>query len=239
MSYFLEFRRDIAAFLIALRRSVDEPFARRVRLESYDINEYMKIMLMIEEARIRFDSHFYSSDRRNVDKIRESKYDLIKFIDDFIVAASSYPDIFSLPFRGFIARRPRINIQEEMQSIFYNELDVVDAIAIFRDVISRSEINNYVDKIISLNDFVETVPLQQVAPAKFDIVANKIILADGAPKTLKDDRNNISAAFDHIRNAGRNLIASLEGSNCDRRLIDSVKDLQDQIEKMEILLKLV
>jgi hypothetical protein len=60
-------------------------------------------------------------------------------------------------------------------------------------------------------------------------VNSKITVAKVAPMAAPGDRTNIESALDYIRNAGKTLIANLENSNCDRRLLDGVKELQEQL----------
>src|SRR3546814_11673970 len=63
---------------------------------------------------------------------------------------------------------------------------------------------------------------------QFAIVDGRIVVDQRSPQTDQADRDNIISALEHICSSGDPLISNLDNSNCDRRLIDSVKELQDQ-----------
>ena len=75
----------------------------------------------------------------------------------------------------------------------------------------------------------EIVPKQQIAPAQFGIVNNRIVVVDRPPTTEEADRRNISAAHEHIQASGQELASTLDRSNWDKKLINSVKALHSQI----------
>src|SRR3546814_20633609 len=64
---------------------------------------------------------------------------------------------------------------------------------------------------------------------QFAIVDGRIVVDQRSPQTDQADRDNIISALEHICSSGDQLISNLDNSNCDRRLIDSVKELQDQL----------
>jgi hypothetical protein len=68
-----------------------------------------------------------------------------------------------------------------------------------------------------------------VAPVQFDIVNSRIVVASRAAQPSEADRANIQSALEHIRGSGENLLNNLANSNCDRRLLESVSELQSQL----------
>ena len=82
---------------------------------------------------------------------------------------------------------------------------------------------------LAFEDLGRIVPRQQVAPVKFAITDGRIVVDQSPPRTEHADRDNIKSALEHICSSGDQLISNLERSNCDRRLLESVKELQEQL----------
>jgi len=82
------------------------------------------------------------------------------------------------------------------------------------------------------------VPQQQVAPARFEIRESKIFVSKAENEILSGDRSNIEATREHLESAGLDVIANLEISNCDRRLLESARQLHKQIVDQENIVKI-
>jgi hypothetical protein len=101
---------------------------------------------------------------------------------------------------------------------------------LFREHIDQLRIEPEVRQTkLTFNDLKEIIPQQKVAPVQFEVLNARIVIANRTPATLKQDRSNIAAALEHIRSNGDRLIENLRNSNCDRRLLDAVRDLQSQL----------
>jgi hypothetical protein len=118
---------------------------------------------------------------------------------------------------------------------------VGEAIIRLREIIEQVDFNYPapVQSALDLDDLAKIVPRQQqVAPVQFSIKGEKINISSRPPKTLPADKSNILAALDHISSAGGELIENLERSNCDKRLLDKVKELQAQLVSGENIVRI-
>ncbi len=227
---FQDLRRDISSFLLGMRQAIDRPYRLGSRRGTADERDrFMRTMLLVEEARIRFNSYVRFRPEPSTDEWMEIRDGLFKFVNALLHSDSIDPEIFDRPFRV-----PRQAIPRDSPSPFLTSLGengtVGDAIIAFRDVLEQTTVTTTLQTSLDFRDLATIVPRQQVAPARFEVVSGRIVLAHLAPTTLQEDRNNIDAALSHIKNSGQALIHSLEQSNCDRRLLDSVRELQSQIE---------
>lgn len=92
-----------------------------------------------------------------------------------------------------------------------------------------------VDPLIKLRDII---PDQQVGPAQFDIVADRLVIIPQPAEPLVLDMSNIAAAFAALANDGDRILAELTGSNCDRKLVDSVQRMQTMLRSERNIVQL-
>lgn len=214
---------------MAMRHAVDRPYRPISRRGTEDREQFMRSMLLVEEARVRFNSYVRFREEPTPEEWMEVRDGLFKFVNGFLHSPDVDPAVFDRPFRV-----PMPSAQRDKLSPFLTSLTqgatVGDALVAFRNVLEQSTVTTTLQTSLDFGDLTTIIPRQQVAPARFDVVDGRIVLADLIPKTLEEDRSNISAAFDHIKGSGESLIRSLEQSNCDRRLLDSVRELHTQIE---------
>ncbi|WP_294282063.1 hypothetical protein [uncultured Sphingomonas sp.] len=81
-------------------------------------------------------------------------------------------------------------------------------------------------------------PSQSVAPLQFQISNGKLALKQQRPTADRDDANNIAEARSHLEEDGEKILTYLAQSNCDKRIIDSVQDLQDQLKSGKNIVRL-
>lgn len=189
----------------------------------------MRSMLLVEEARVRFNSYVRFREEPTPEEWIEVRDGLFKFVNGFLHSPDVDPAVFDRPFRVPVPSAQRDNLSPFLM-LLTQGATVGDALVAFRNVLQQSTVTTTLQTSLDFGDLTTIVPRQQVAPARFDVVDGRIVLADLIPKTLEEDRGNISAALDHIKGSGESLIRSLEQSNCDRRLLDSVRELHTQIE---------
>lgn len=226
-------RRNIVAFLSSLRQSVDRPFRSRLPEVSEDRERLMQAIMMVEEARIRFNMYMRYREEPTAEDWGAARRGLSQAIDSFVRAYEADPLISN---RRFIFRPilppDRENPTPFMQRLIGTEksLPVFLALARFREYLDEVRIESDVTQAsLSLDDLEQIVPRQQVAPVQFDIVDGRIVVSQRAPAVAKSDRANVQSALEHIRGSGEQLINNLERSNCDKRLLESVKELQSQL----------
>jgi hypothetical protein len=76
----------------------------------------------------------------------------------------------------------------------------------------------------------QIVPDQKIAPIQFEISNNKIIVSPRKSPSREGDATNIKAAKAELQRNGDKIISELQQSNCDRRLLASVQELQVQFQ---------
>jgi hypothetical protein len=74
------------------------------------------------------------------------------------------------------------------------------------------------------------VPDQKIAPVQFDIVDDVIVVVHKKSSARDADLGNIEAAKAELSRSGEKIIAELQQSNCDKRLLSSVHELQEQFQ---------
>jgi len=230
---FAEVRRDITAFLMSLRQSVDRPFRGRAPTVDEQRERFLRTMMIVEEARIRFNTYTRYREEPTRGEWDAARKELLSFVDTFTHSESVDSDVYDRPF----IFRPMIARDREQPSAFMkfftergNRVPVSEALIRFRKYL-ESWGSGLVDTqgSLSLDDLDRIVPRQQVAPVQFDIVDGRIVVASRAPKTAEVDRANIQSALEHIRGSGEQLLHNLALSNCDRRLLESVSELHSQL----------
>lgn len=73
------------------------------------------------------------------------------------------------------------------------------------------------------------VPAQKVAPAQFEVVDGRLVVKNGVSVPSPDAEKISKAARDEIIRRGAALLSELDNSNCDPRLVDSFKELQNYL----------
>jgi hypothetical protein len=73
------------------------------------------------------------------------------------------------------------------------------------------------------------VPAQKIAPAQFEIRDQRLAVRKKSSNSREDDRQNIETARSELQQNGAKIIQELQQSNCDRRLLDNVQYLQNQL----------
>jgi hypothetical protein len=231
---FAEVRRNISLFFLSLRQSVDRPFRGRAPVDSGERQRFMKTMLIIEEARLKFSTYTRYREEPTQTGWSLARDELLDFVKYFVHS----PDIEASTFnqRFLIAplmTRDKENPTSFMQRIITdreNRISISDALVIFSSYLNEASVQQPVtQETLSFEELNRIVPRQQVAPVQFDIVKDKIVVVKRTPVKLDEDNNNIASSLDYIKKAGDQLAESLEQSNCDRRLLESVQQLQQQL----------
>lgn len=235
---FQDLRSDVAAFLIAMRHAVDRPYRSPSQQAAGDRDRFTRSLLLVEEARIRFNSYVRFREEPTPQEWVEARDVLLKFVNAFMHSQDIDPSIYDRRFRIPMPSSQRARLSPFLAGLVERSASVGDALVAFQNLLEQSTVASRLQATLKFEDLDRIVPRQQVAPAKFDVVANRIVLANAAPRTLEEDRINISAALDHIVDTGSKLIQSLEDSNCDKRLLASIKELNFQIINNDNIVKI-
>ncbi|PVB63431.1 hypothetical protein [Labrenzia sp. 011] len=230
---FVEVRRNITAFMASLRHTIERPFRGRAPKAEEQRERYTRTIMMVEEARIRFNTYTRYREEPTRGEWASARDELLSFVNAFVHSDVVDPAVYDRPF----VLRPMISHDRDNPSAFMqmfmdgeNRVAVSDALIRFREYVEGSGAGlAETQGSLTLDDLDRIVPRQQVAPVQFDIVEDRIVVASRAPKTAEADRANIQSALEHIRGSGEQLLNNLANSNCDRRLLESVSELHSQL----------
>jgi hypothetical protein len=231
---FSEMRRDISIFLSSLRQSIDRPFRGRPPTAEVERERFMRTMMLVEEARIRFNMYTRYREEPTVDEWVAVRSDLLAFTKAFQHADTIDPDVYDRRFIvGPIMSRDRDNPSLFMQRLMpdrKNGISVAEALIAFRAHLEDARFAfSPVQGDFLFGDLERIVPRQQVAPVQFDVQDDRIVVTSRSPRRADADKDNIKSALEHIKGSGEQLVNNLENSNCDKRLLESVKELQSQL----------
>jgi hypothetical protein len=73
------------------------------------------------------------------------------------------------------------------------------------------------------------VPAQKIAPAQFEIRDSRLTVRRNVSRSKDEDRQNIQSAKSELQQAGDRIIRELQRSNCDKRLLENIQRLQEQL----------
>ena len=231
---FSEVRRNISLFFMSLRQSIERPFRLHAPVSEDERERFTRSMMLVEEARIRFNSYTRYREEPSATDWRAARRELLSFVDTFLSADHIDRSLYERRFiLTTLTSRDRENPTSFMKQFMSGEArgqSIADAIVAFRSFVEDSDLRFATNQgSLSFEELGRIVPRQQVAPIQFDIVNGRIAVVRQAPKTLDADRANIQSALEHIKGSGERLIKNLEQSNCDRRLLESVQELQSQL----------
>ncbi|WP_156395748.1 hypothetical protein [Bosea sp. Leaf344] len=226
-----ELRRDVISLLSSLRFILDNRI-RAARLGKVERENVVQILFMIEEARIRFVTITRASQKVTDEEWLEAVSHIQNFVDKFLHSPLIEPQLFQRKFRlAPMPSRERETLTPFLKSI-HDDADVTvsDALLKFRSYLGFISSNPLGGQTsMDFEEIKKIVPEQQIAPVQFEIVNGKIAVSSKPPKSLAEDRDNIAASLEYIQGSGQRLIENLANSNCDKRLLDTVRELQSQL----------
>lgn len=226
-------RASISLVLTSLRHSVEGRYTAN-RRSLPDEDSWKAAVLKVEALRVDFSLRrppgFGSNDEiQRVARLRGGLIDLLH--DESFVR---YID--GLRFRPSVGQR----LRERMPPEFVDgDLGIEDAIRLFADLLSGvGSIDRDGQPELALGRLREIVPDQKIAPAKFDIVSGRLVLIDQPAAIDPDDVNNVRSARDAILAKGEKIIDELSRSNCDRRVIESISEVQNGLRANNNIIEL-
>ncbi|MBU3890528.1 hypothetical protein FM996_17415 [Methylosinus sporium] len=220
--------------LLAIRRSIEERIRRSRGSEKY-IQSLKDAILKVEGHRI--DITFARRHRENLSiEIFESlRVGLIQIKDEFERDGFLDDRLFN--------RGPQLPLIPELHD---GRVRIIDGIDILIDRLDkivtyrRGDKNNnespgYATTIAALRN---TLPEQKLAPVSFDIKDSRIVVVRHAVNPSGADINNVKNARNALLEQGTGIIEALEKSNCDRRIIDGIKRLQNGLSRYDNIIEL-
>jgi hypothetical protein len=223
-----EFVRFIHVALSSFRRTLETPFEALLRQKETDSADVLREILRdLESARLSI-SPLRSTSGRN-DQSQTPLYlsslsrELVRLINN----AQYGPVLRSLRFRrieGSASRPDLLFPQFGKNQTAYEALESL--IAMVTDFASPPVAGNMQRDLFQLRSIV---PAQKIAPAQFEIRDQRLAVRKKSSNSREDDRQNIETARSELQQNGAKIIQELQQSNCDRRLLDNVQYLQNQL----------
>lgn len=244
---FGEVRRNISFFLVSLRNSLDRPFRSSSNFASQERKKFLQSIMIVEEARVLFNSYVRFRPEPSVQEWREARQGLIDFANSFMNSEVIDESVLGRRFVPSPVGRAERGDPSEFVSQFYSEnsegrmtsrMAVGDAFGIFVAYLESGALDVVgLQRDLNFSQLGRIVPKQQVAPVRFEIKNNQICIVQQANEIEPEDALNVQSAWEHLQSAGEEIISNLELSNCDRRLLMAAKELHRQVSTRENIIK--
>ena len=224
--------RDVNRALVSIRQSLEAPYVNPRRFgESWE--RVRTLYLAIEQLRFTFNSRLdrFRSETTSEEWDAAAEELLDSFSD--ILDREEFRDLIGdLRLRRVGARAADDQLSQALNSEPRNLRDAIVQIGDFVASVgvqppsSSATIERIPEQIRAV------VPQQQrIAPVQFEIVDHKIVVVSQPADSLPEDRSNVSAAKAQLVENGQRIIEQLNNSNCDKRLLENVQELQHTLER--------
>lgn len=239
-----EYVSEINRVLSSIRASLD--FANsNPRLAEFNIRGIQEAYFRFEEVRFEFRSIMRPNRKREFEE-EDALRHLQKKLEH-LLSSPQFMDIATqlkmrpTPFSG----RPQRRILHP--GLYEREVAVADGINFLIESIHHVpgrqaflfKEDNVTRAFFDARAIRKVVPSDQnIAPLKFDIADEKIIISPQSPLLLDEDCQSANSAKDSLLANGSEIIGELEKSNCDRRLLENIKDLQQKLQAESDIIKL-
>lgn len=230
--------RDVLRVLTSIRRSLDAPYINPRRFGS-EWPQLKRLYLAFEDIRYTFDGYVGRSRNVDLEQWQVASQELLQALSDILDN-----DDFREPLK--IARFRLLPMSRTPESVFLERfmqdgLSVREAATALGDLVWEYRDNPPGQQTLELpaaemrepasEKIKRIVPAsQKVAPVQFDIVDYKIVVVPQPAEVLPEDRRNVEAARSELLANGEKIIEQLNNSNCDRRLLENVQDLQCRLQ---------
>ena len=206
--------------IIDLRRSLDMSFPAKFLRQNEDLRQRTKhAVLEIESARI--DLQFYRRSSSVVPSavINEIRIALTRLLQE----PEGITELLrNNRFHSVLSRnrpQPELFDQEQPKDV----LGAIDLILHQLDEYDGGLAYRSKNEVAQATILRQIVPGQKLAPVKFNIKSGKIMIVRQKAKALQEDISNIQKARDLLVQRGNSIAASLEQSNCDRRVLEKLQ----------------
>ena len=223
--------------LSSIRLSLDgsaRPIAKDSRFE-----ELRQAYLRFEEVRFLFRSRIGPFGGRGTEE------DIVSFQDDIRELVSDDRFMFvidQIRYRPSMPRRDMEAYGVVHPALIEGQISVAEAMRFLLNSLERipyqltlevEDPKTHADEYSAdsaVSRLKRIVPKQQnVSPVRFEILERRLVIVAQPAATFEEDKANARAAQAELAAQGYNILEQLERSNCDRRLIDSFKDLQGKL----------
>lgn len=227
-------RRAVSHALQSIRNSIERQSPRDAAAFNISEDQRKSSIIKIEGIRYIFSSRSRIAESRNPElldqSLREVRTDLAKLLDDVEFVDSTLGIRF----------RYTTNSEEKIEQLANDSaMQVPEAIIALIEAIDELIVPDFL--VHNSADFValaRIVPNQKVAPAQFSIHAGRLAVVRQSANSAPEDRKNIDASREALLKRGEILLEELSRSNCDRRLLEHVRELQSGLSEEENIIQL-
>lgn len=189
------------------------------------------------------------------DDIWSRTYHLIAILNDIAAHVSPHPtseegykrvpSVLQQLLDQMIALETRTRSDRELWSRFVTERTSAEEIqaqirsyrTAFADLTAEREI--ILGRVLREEPRLETiVPGQKEAPAQFEFSDGILRIRHSSAAPESDVASSAKAARESLLEAGRDLIQTLQATNCDRRAVETIEKLQDKLRSQQDIVSL-
>jgi hypothetical protein len=223
--------RDVRAVIHAVRFAVERRYQSFGRKQDLDAQETIRqVLLALETARLSLGTAMSATGSlEHVDSYGQT---LLRLLGDLravmlhphferVAAASPFrisPNTITNERSKFLETLREKNLAEAMAH-------TIDRLSIEIEV----EEGSMAEPDIAASYLRQILPAQKIAPLQFQVHEERLVLLQQLAGYDRRDHANIEAARKDLQKAGAKILDELSNSNCDKRLIESVEQLQAEL----------
>jgi hypothetical protein len=223
-----DFIRLVQTVLVSLRRTLEAPFEAQLRQkERQGADLFREILRDLESARLSI----APLRARPITDIQSGAVSYLAALARELTRMIENPE-YSRVLRSIRYRR-QPDPTSVRSGIRPQDIDVAtahDAIMTLVGLITTFAVPS--GSAVAQKDLFKLqaiVPAQKIAPAQFEIKDSRLTVRRNVSRSNEEDRRNIESAKTELQQTGDKIIRELQQSNCDRRLLDNIQRLQDQL----------
>lgn len=231
MEIYLEDLTLVPAILTSMRVSLDRNVVMERARASLSWVELKKVILKIEEIRISF-LPYVKRDYDDKETIKEGVFELIKGLGDLLESAE-FSKFSHVSFRLTTPVRKTAFLQNFIEEVTPRATVGKAAFLLYESLLSVNLQEKQAEFDFDTSAIRKMLPPQKIAPVQFDIDNGKIVILRSNNKINEEDAKGIVLGKEAILKQGANLIEMLAKSNCDKRIIEGLENLNRQIANEE------
>lgn len=238
-----EIHEALHIFLVELRRAVDRPRGGRL-LSRNERDQLIDFSLVIERQKLNL---------RNLPK-NALPDSLIAIFLPVVSHVDDQPPLLSIldktamtvQFSASAEARWPVEVRNFVNSI--RGLQITEALSLARAVFLEGGTSDFFDLMGEVSEEQSSsingqrlrtlAPTQRLAPVWFDVVNGRIVIIDQPASAGLDDNTPLQETHDFLMGESEKVLSELQGSNCDRRLVDNFRQLTEQLRVNDNPIKL-
>lgn len=213
-----------------MRWSFEDQLAHRSRITQEAYDELKRAVLRVEELKISFAPTSRRQTRVEPNGTFEASVNELRISLDNLLADRSFISLAERTRLVLSGSREALDVIRSIEPRFHSTgLNVAQGIVLLLEVTSRWPIASPLHEQPDTVQLRRMIPPQKIAPAQFEIRNGRLSLARRDNHYAARDEQNIKSAREELLRSGERILGELRNSNYDRRLIESVEYLQEQL----------